>query len=351
MRTIGPKDGAGSSERGAGPAARPRTWRADRSAARRQRWVQLAGWAQWPYFVWRPLPSVEPGGPGAILSIVHTGYGLAAIALVLDLIIWQVFHLPGGATLVLAHLLWISALTSLLVLNSGFLERLDGRPLTRLGWANRLTLARIAFLPVLVYLLWMRSWSAALGAYVLLALTDVVDGIAARKLGEESKLGFVFDPFVDILFHLGVLLALAARGVLSELTAGLVLARYALLLIGCALLYLTKGEIWIQPTPFGKGSGFGIAACTGLLLLLLGTGWAGPGLLLWLDRVLTVLFGAGLVHVLLIGRVNFMRPAVGGTAVYRRGWGLQLGRRDPPPRTRDAGPPAETRRPDGRPLG
>jgi hypothetical protein len=36
-----------------------------------------------------------------------------------------------------------------------------------------------------------------------------------------------------------------------------------------------------------------------------------------------------------IGRINFLRPAEGGTAVYRRGWGLLLGREARPRRDDD----------------
>jgi phosphatidylglycerophosphate synthase len=218
-------------------------------------------------------------------------------------------------------------MVSLLLLNSGFLEHLDGRPLARLGWANLLTVARLFFLPFLPYLLWLREWRAGLFVYVVLGLTDVVDGMVARRRGEESKLGFVLDPFVDILFHLAVLISLAAVGILSWWTGSLVLARYLLLLLGCGLLYLTKGEIWIQPTPFGKGTGLAISVLTSGVLLLLGLGDPSASALHWGDRGLAFFFAAGLIHVVLIGWENFRRPSVGGTAVYRRGWGLLVGHR------------------------
>lgn len=311
---------------GGGPDSAQRRGREKVPPEGRRRFRHTIGWTYWPFFAWRPLPA-EPGGPGAILSIVHSGYAFSAGALVLGLLFWLVFHLAGAPLFLLAHLVWISATVSLLLLNSGFLEDLDNRPLERLGWANLLTVARQVFLPVLVYMLWLREWQAGLAVYVVLGLTDVVDGMVARRLGEESKLGFVLDPFVDILFHLGVLLSLWVAGILSWLTGMLVIARYAFLLIGCVLLYLTKGEIWIQPTPFGKATGLGISGLTGAVLLLLGTGWGAAGVLRWIDASLGLFFAAGLVHVLLIGRINFRRPAVGGTAVYRRGWGLLVGHR------------------------
>jgi cardiolipin synthase (CMP-forming) len=306
--------------------------RGGRLAARRSRISHVLGWASWPFFVWRPHPaggSADPpggGDPGVVRSIVHTGYALSAVALAIDLGLWRGLFLPGALLFLLGHLVWISAVGSLLLLNSGFLQRLDGRPLERLGLANLLTVVRASFLPLLLYLLWLGRWTAAVGVYVALGLTDVVDGAVARRRHEESKLGFILDPFVDIFFHLGVLLSLWAVGVLSWLTGALVAARYLLLLGGCGVLYLAKGEIWIQPTPFGKMTGLSISALTGVLLLLLGLDRATPVFRHGIDRGLAIIFAATVLHVLVIGRTNFRRPPEGGTAVYRRGWGLLLGR-------------------------
>jgi cardiolipin synthase (CMP-forming) len=257
---------------------------------------------------------------------VHTGYVLSAVAFVIDLGLWRGLHLPGALFFLLGHLVWISAVGSLLLLNSSFLQHLDGRWLQRLGVANLLTVLRASFLPLLLDLLWLRRWTAALGVYAVLGLTDVVDGAVARRRHEESKLGFVLDPFVDILFHLGVLLSLWAVGVLSGLTGALVATRYVLLVGGCGVLYLAKGEIWIQPTPFGKLTGILISLLTGSLLLMLGLQRATPGLQRVIDDGLAAIFAAAVLHVLVIGRTNFRRPAEHGVAVYRRGWGLLLGR-------------------------
>ncbi len=316
------------------------------AGGRPRRLRDVLGWASWPFYAWRPHPLAGPpgapraGGPGAIRSIVHTGYALSAVAFGMDLWLWRGIHLTGAPIFLLGHLVWISALVSLLLLNSHFLQHLDGRWLERLGAANLLTLLRAAFLPLLLYLLWLGHWTAALVVYAVLGLTDVVDGAVARRRHEESKLGFVLDPFVDILFHAGVLVSLAAVGVLSWYSGALVVVRYALLLGGCGVLYLAKGEIWIQPTPFGKVTGMLISLLTGLLLLVLGMSRLTPALGRAIDTGLAALFAAAVLHVLVIGRTNFRRPAEEGVAVYRRGWGLLIGRAA---RRRDA-----ERGPDGR---
>lgn len=301
-------------------------------ATRRSKLRHVLGWASWPFFAWRPRAADSLPIPrrradtDAVRSIVQAVCALLAVALVTDLWLWRWLHFPGALPFLFGHIVWISGVGSLLLLNSGFLQHLDGRRLERLGLANLLTVLRASFLPLLLYLLWLGHWTAALGIYAVLGLTDVIDGAVARRRHEESKLGFVLDPFVDTLFHLGVLLSLSAVGILSWLTGTLVAARYVLLLGGCGALYLAKGEIWIQPTPFGKVTGILISLLTGFLLLVLGLGRATPGRRLGIDRGLAIIFAAAVLHVLMIGWTNFRRPVAGGVAVYRRGWGLLLSR-------------------------
>jgi cardiolipin synthase (CMP-forming) len=306
-----------SHEQQAGPGPPPRG----------QHLRRTLGWTHWPHYIWRPVPVEQGRAPGAILSVLHTGYAFSALTVLLDGYLWLGPDLPGARLFLLGHLLWISLIVSLLLLNTAFLQRLDDRPLERLGLANLMTVARLFLLPLLLYLLLTRHWGVVLIGYVVLGLTDVADGAVARRRREESKLGFVLDPFADILFHLGILISLAVIGVLTWWTASLVVIRYGLLLVGSLVLYHLKGEIWIQPTPFGKITGLAISFLTGAVLLRLGLRGDSGLFLRWGDGMLRVLFAACVLHVLVIGRINYLRPTQGGSAVYRRGWGLLVGHR------------------------
>jgi cardiolipin synthase len=71
---------------------------------------------------------------------------------------------------------------------------------------NAFTLARLLCLPIFLYLLFGRDNQAA-AAWMLGALgaTDWVDGYLARRLGQVSEFGKVFDPTVDrVLFIVAV---------------------------------------------------------------------------------------------------------------------------------------------------
>ncbi len=68
--------------------------------------------------------------------------------------------------------------------------------------ANQVTLLRLVLLPLPVALIYQETRPfalAALGIYILLGLTDVLDGYLARKHG-STPLGALLDPVVDKIF-------------------------------------------------------------------------------------------------------------------------------------------------------
>jgi cardiolipin synthase len=90
---------------------------------------------------------------------------------------------------------------------------------------NLITFARLAGVPLFLYLFLVAhrdGW-----AVVVLAIggtTDWVDGYAARRLNQVSRLGALLDPTADRLYILATLLAFTARGVVPwPFTAALLL--------------------------------------------------------------------------------------------------------------------------------
>jgi len=68
--------------------------------------------------------------------------------------------------------------------------------------ANQVTLARLVLLPVPVAMIYQNTHLYMLGAlfiYILLGLTDALDGYLARKYG-STQLGALLDPVVDKIF-------------------------------------------------------------------------------------------------------------------------------------------------------
>jgi cardiolipin synthase len=147
-----------------------------------------------------------------------------------------------------------------------------GAPLKRLPLPVTLTLLRIVSIPAIVLLVEARAWSAATWLFVASALTDVLDGVLARAMKQESRVGKVIDPLADIAFNSAVFVALARVGLLPWWVAALVLTRYAMLVFGTIYLYVFHGPVRIEPTVFGKLSGVVTTTIVGLLLLFASLG-------------------------------------------------------------------------------
>jgi CDP-diacylglycerol---glycerol-3-phosphate 3-phosphatidyltransferase len=76
---------------------------------------------------------------------------------------------------------------------------------------NLLTTARFVLAIVVFALIPLEQYAAAVIVFVIAASTDWVDGWWARKYGQVTKLGRIFDPFVDKIIICGVFTFLAAE--------------------------------------------------------------------------------------------------------------------------------------------
>lgn len=181
-----------------------------------------------------------------------------------------------------------------------------GLPLRRIPFPVVLTLLRLVSVPALVLLIQERAWVVVIWLYTVSALTDVLDGIAARALRLESQIGSVLDPAVDVFFNVAVFTALAVVAVLPWWVSGLMLVRYALLALGTCYLYLFHGPVKIQPTGFGKLTGVLTSVLVGLVIFAHAS-WsaAARGRLLEVFDVGLGLLGiATILQVLAIGVAN-----------------------------------------------
>jgi CDP-diacylglycerol--glycerol-3-phosphate 3-phosphatidyltransferase len=155
--------------------------------------------------------------------------------------------------------------------------------------ANKITLLRIIFLPLLVFLLVRNSplhnW-LALAVFLLAAVTDWLDGFVARTTGEVTALGKLLDPVADKLLITAALLPLVERGAVPGWMAVLLLGR-EFLVSGLRSVASSEGVI-IAAGRMGKYKmGFSITAIS---FLIVGGRFCYPGtILLWVTLVLSLL--------------------------------------------------------------
>jgi CDP-diacylglycerol--glycerol-3-phosphate 3-phosphatidyltransferase len=93
--------------------------------------------------------------------------------------------------------------------------------------ANKITILRIFLIPFFLAVLLMRvryiEYVAA-GVFIIVALTDALDGYVARKKKQITKLGKLIDPLADKLLISAALIFLIGRGVPAWM-AFLIIAR------------------------------------------------------------------------------------------------------------------------------
>lgn len=114
--------------------------------------------------------------------------------------------------------------------------------------ASKITLIRVAFIPVymvLMYLsggepgLWM--W-LALAVFIVASLTDYVDGQIARKRNQVSDFGKFLDPLADKLLTIAAMTVFCEWGMMSAWALMLVLAR-EFAVTGLRLIAVGNGKV------------------------------------------------------------------------------------------------------------
>ncbi|MGH2474373.1 MAG: CDP-alcohol phosphatidyltransferase family protein [Candidatus Limnocylindrales bacterium] len=131
---------------------------------------------------------------------------------------------------------------------------------------NLITLARLACLPLFLWLLFGKEDRAAAAALLaLLGITDWVDGYLARHLGQVSELGKILDPVADRLLFLVGAGGILIDGSVPTWFAVIVLVRETLV-GGATLVLAALGARRIDVTWFGKAGTFGLMIAFPLFL-------------------------------------------------------------------------------------
>lgn len=125
--------------------------------------------------------------------------------------------------------------------------------------ANQLTILRIVFVPVFIILLAYGKLGWALGTFVAAGITDVLDGIIARRFGQKTSIGAVLDPLADKLLMTAsiLILSLAQMDFLNSIPRWLmiiIIFRDVFILLVSLVVVLMIGWRVFTPTPYGKAS-------------------------------------------------------------------------------------------------
>ena len=132
--------------------------------------------------------------------------------------------------------------------------------------ANKVTIARIAFVPLFVaqIISYVNSGKeehrlAAIVCFALAALGDALDGYIARRYNQRSDLGAILDPMADKLLLVSalVILSLDTRQKLAQIPwwlAAIVVTRELILLAGMVAIQCVWGKFVARPRLLGKAA-------------------------------------------------------------------------------------------------
>jgi cardiolipin synthase len=123
--------------------------------------------------------------------------------------------------------------------------------------ANQLTLLRMLLVPPFVILLLYGHQGWALVTFLAAGVTDLFDGLIARRTGQKTTLGAWLDPMADklLLVSMFVMLTLPGIGSANRLPLWftvLVLSRDITIVITVAVVNLAIGPRTFRPSIFGK---------------------------------------------------------------------------------------------------
>jgi len=151
--------------------------------------------------------------------------------------------------------------------------------------ANAVTFGRIALIPLFVIVLLDKRPLWAAGLFLILALSDALDGILARYLKQTSDLGAYLDPLADKILVICALLGLIQLGLAPAVPVMLIVAR-EFAVSGFRILAAKEGRL-MAASNFGKWKT--VSQILAVLMLILNLPYA--LWVLWLAVLLTILSG------------------------------------------------------------
>jgi cardiolipin synthase len=138
--------------------------------------------------------------------------------------------------------------------------------------ANQLTLLRIVLVPALVILVLYGRVGWALLTLLAAGITDLLDGLIARRAGQKTTLGAWLDPMADklLLVSAFIVLTVPDSGLRIRLPVWLtilVISRDLAIVLTVAVVNLAIGRRTFVPSLLGKtATGVYIATCMAVLI-------------------------------------------------------------------------------------
>jgi cardiolipin synthase (CMP-forming) len=125
--------------------------------------------------------------------------------------------------------------------------------------ANQVTLLRMLLIPAFVILVVYGQLGWALLLFAIAGITDALDGLIARRSGQQSTLGAWLDPMADKLLAVSTFIVLTWPGLglanrLPVWLTVLIISRDVGIVLTVAIVNLAVGRRTFRPSIFGKAA-------------------------------------------------------------------------------------------------
>lgn len=169
---------------------------------------------------------------------------------------------------------------------------------------NQLTLARLIFIPFIIINIVAHNWGWALTLLIIAGISDGLDGVLARALEQQTRLGEYLDPIVDKLLLSTLFVVLSAVGQIPWRYTIMVFSRDLSILLTSAVLYMTVGLRDFRPSVFGKINTFAQVATMFFVLLnnIYSANWIHWGRRLGLYATFAFTLVSALHYIYLVGQ-------------------------------------------------
>ena len=132
---------------------------------------------------------------------------------------------------------------------------------------NLVTALRLACVPIFCWLLFGMDNRAGAGIMLgALGASDWVDGYLARRLGQTTHFGAIFDPVTDRFMFFTAVIAMLVNGDVALWFGVVALVRELGLSVG-TLILASKKVGWLGVNPWGRAGSFGLMFAFPLFLL------------------------------------------------------------------------------------
>ena len=150
----------------------------------------------------------------------------------------------------------------------------------RMTLANQLTIARMAVIPLLITLVLSNHSGWALLVFILAGLSDMLDGVIARRYRQKSSLGAFLDPMADKLLMTACFIVLsipdhpqtfpdyAVPNHIPIYLTIVTISRDVFIVMVALVIHLASGLSRFPPSVLGKVTTLAQVAMIGFVLLL-----------------------------------------------------------------------------------